>query len=183
MKAVIQRHVASSKARKLVPKRFASHAGSAPRGYSIAIGPAWLHSAFAKMKHLGSVGVLLVALTVSGAEVSGTNGTAADPMLRLYEQIYEQLTNEKGAITNEEMMKMPIAREAIVYKAFGGVWNSVSAPTITAPEALASVQAFVATNGWNMQTGGLLFTYGLDKPKPRFTTLNFLGSRTTEFST
>src|SRR5205814_8197349 len=27
------------------------------------------------------------------------------------------------------------------------------------------VQAFIATNGWNMQTGNFVFTYGLEKPK------------------
>lgn len=119
------------------------------------------------MKRLVPVGILLVTVTLTGAaEASVTNGAVGNALLRMYDQIYERLVNEKGTVTNTEMIKMPIAREAVVYKAFGLEWDGVPAPTVTGPEALAAVRAFVATNGWNMQTGGLLFTYGLDHPKP-----------------
>ncbi len=35
-----------------------------------------------------------------------------------------------------------------------GGWDAMSPPDIHGTNALASVQAFVATNGWNMQTSG-----------------------------
>lgn len=31
---------------------------------------------------------------------------------------------------------------------------------------MTAVESFIATNGWNMHTGALVFTYGFDKPLP-----------------
>src|SRR3954463_2397563 len=38
---------------------------------------------------------------------------------------------------------------------FGPYWDSVPSPTITGSNRMAAVEAFVATNGWNMSTGVL----------------------------
>jgi hypothetical protein len=119
------------------------------------------------MKCIATVWVVLVSFSVSGAaEVSATNSAAAASLFRFYDQIYDCLVNEAGAITNDEMIKTPIARNVIIYKAFGLRWDAVPAPTMAGTNALAAVQAYVATNGWNMQTGGLLFTYGREEPRP-----------------
>lgn len=42
----------------------------------------------------------------------------------------------------------------------GGRWDSISPPDIKTPVALAAVEAFVATNGWNMQPIGPVFEGG-----------------------
>jgi hypothetical protein len=48
----------------------------------------------------------------------------------------------------------------------GGSWQERSAPDIRGPRAMIGVEDFVATNGWNMHTEGLLFSYGLVKTQP-----------------
>ena len=39
-------------------------------------------------------------------------------------------------------------------------WESMSAPDVGDTNAMAAVESFIATNGWNMHSGGLAFTYG-----------------------
>lgn len=43
-------------------------------------------------------------------------------------------------------------------------WEGMSAPDVTGVDAMAAVESFVAVNGWNMQTNGVLFAYGFDHP-------------------
>jgi hypothetical protein len=78
--------------------------------------------------------------------------------------LYQRFLNEAGRTDD------PIARrlfdQLVLHPSFGLGWDEVPAPTLRGTAALASVQAFVATNGWNMQTGRLLFTYGLEKVQP-----------------
>ena len=45
-------------------------------------------------------------------------------------------------------------------RVFGPYWFSTPSPTIAATNAMAAVDAFLATNGWNMSTGGVSFTWG-----------------------
>lgn len=49
---------------------------------------------------------------------------------------------------------------AIVHPGFGLGWREIPPPTLRAPKAMSAIDAFVATNGWQMVTGGLLFSYG-----------------------
>jgi hypothetical protein len=53
----------------------------------------------------------------------------------------------------------------IVHPSFGLHWDEVPAPTLIGSNAMQEVDAFIATNGWNMQTGGLDFAF--DPPKTK----------------
>src|SRR5688572_18078968 len=44
-------------------------------------------------------------------------------------------------------------------------WDKVAKPLAT-PNAMAGVEAFLRTNGWQMQTGGVLFFSVGDKMRP-----------------
>jgi len=48
----------------------------------------------------------------------------------------------------------------------GGRWDSMPGPDVNGQTALAAVESFISTNGWNMHTNGLVLTYGLEKPVP-----------------
>ena len=45
----------------------------------------------------------------------------------------------------------------IVDPSFGLRWDEVPAPTLVGSNAMSAVNAFVATNGWNMQTNDCIF--------------------------
>jgi hypothetical protein len=103
------------------------------------------------MKRLEIFGVLLLGLTASGAgEVTATNDTEAAQWQKIYERF------RADGITNvEEMMKIPIFRAIVVHPAFGIASDEVPPPTLTNSSAMASVSAFIATNGWSMHTDSL----------------------------
>lgn len=104
------------------------------------------------MKSLSSFTVLLVGLAVAvAADPAATNETQAAQ----WERIYNRIRTEMGITNVEEMMKIPIFRAKIVHPAFGFFWDEVPPPTLTNSSALASVNAFIATNGWNMHANSL----------------------------
>ncbi len=70
-------------------------------------------------------------------------------------------------------MLAPLFKSGIALAALTGVcgcgngtWQARSAPDIRGPSAMSAVMQFVATNGWSMHTGGVLFTYGGIKTLP-----------------
>jgi len=103
------------------------------------------------MKTFVTFVVLLFSVALSpAAGLAGTNDAEAAQ----WQRIYERLRTEMGITNVEEMMKIPIFRDAIVHPAFGIYWDEVPPPTLTNASAMASVNAFVATNGWTMQKDG-----------------------------
>ncbi len=46
----------------------------------------------------------------------------------------------------------------VVHPSFGYRWDEVPAPTMTGSNAMAAVDTFVATNGWDMQRDGIVFS-------------------------
>ena len=46
---------------------------------------------------------------------------------------------------------------------YGLRWDSVSRPTIKGAKAMVPVATFIQTNGWNMQTNALIFSYGTER--------------------
>jgi len=63
------------------------------------------------------------------------------------------------SFTNEEAKTglRAVFESVIVDPSFGLEWDEVPAPTMAGPDALAAVNSFVATNGWNMQTNDCIF--------------------------
>lgn len=88
---------------------------------------------------------------------------------RLFQRFLAGL-REFGMVTNMDTTNLAMARlifdGMVVHPSFGLRCDSVPAPTVRGTNALASVEAFVATNSWNMHRGRLIFGFGLEKPKP-----------------
>ena len=104
------------------------------------------------MKRLAAFGLLLLAFALSeAAEVTATNDAEAAQ----WQKIYERFRTEMRITNVEEMMRIPIFRAKIVHPAFGIYWDEVPGPTLTNGSAMASVNAFIATNSWNMHTNRL----------------------------
>ena len=45
----------------------------------------------------------------------------------------------------------------VVHPSFGYRWDEVPAPTMTGSNAMAAIDEFIATNGWDMQKDGIVF--------------------------
>jgi hypothetical protein len=104
------------------------------------------------MKLLATFCMLLTGgLALSGAaELTNTNDIEAAQWQRIYERF-----RANGTTNVEELMKIPIFRVIVVHPAFGIRWDEIPPPTLTNVSAMASVGAFVATNGWTMHTSSL----------------------------
>ncbi len=80
---------------------------------------------------------------------------------RPYESISTQLK-----ITNAADPSFRILVELMcVHPILGTTWDGIPPPTMTGSNAMGSVNAFIATNGWNMHEGRLIFTWGVERPK------------------
>jgi hypothetical protein len=117
------------------------------------------------MMRFAMFAVQLFSLALAtAAEVTVTNETEAAQ----WQRIYERMRTEMGITNAEDMMKkIPLLRARIVHPAFGIYWDEVPAPTMTSTAAMAAVNAFVSTNGWDMQTDGIVFLspFAPDKSK------------------
>ena len=96
---------------------------------------------------------MLGVVLSEAADVTATNDMEAAQ----WHRIYERMRTEMGITNVEEMMKIPLFRERIVHPAFGIYWDEVPAPTMTGTTGMSAVEAFVATNGWDMQKDGVVF--------------------------
>jgi len=69
-------------------------------------------------------------------------------------------------ITNDDDPFSRILFELMyVHPILGTTWDGIPPPTMTGSNAMGSVNAFIAANGWNMHDGRLIFTWGVDRPK------------------
>ena len=105
------------------------------------------------MMRLAIFGVLLIGLLAEAAEVTVTNVTEAAQ----WQRIYQRIRTEMGITNVDEMMRIPLFRAKIVHPAFGIYWHEVPAPTMAGASAMTAVDAFVSSNGWDMQTDGIVF--------------------------
>jgi len=102
------------------------------------------------MKGLPALVVWLLALArCSAADPVTTNDREAAQWQRIYERL------EKRGITNAQaFLKSDLGKQCVVHPAFGIDWDEVPPPTLTNSSAMAAVNTFIATNGWNTYTGG-----------------------------
>lgn len=104
------------------------------------------------IKPLVFIALLLLLQTSSFAADTKVKGdTESEQWLR----IAERMRVEMGITNYLELTNMPLMRNLIVHPAFGIYWDEIPSPTLTNSNAMASVNAFIVTNGWNMETGGM----------------------------
>jgi len=119
------------------------------------------------MMRIAIFGILLFGRVLAEADdvTTVTNGVEAAQ----WQNIYERMRTEMGIPDTSNMMKqLPMLRASIVHPAFGLYWNEVPAPTMTGTNAMAAVDAFVSTNGWDMQTDGIIYLSPLAPDKSKF---------------
>ena len=132
------------------------------------------------MKSLMILMVLVFSvLGIFGADTSTvTNDSESVQQEKLFQRFLKEMRGDKSITpTNFDYSFMtnydtPHFREyffkvVVVHPSFGLYWDEVPPPTMTGTSAMAKVEAFVATNGWFMQTnGGVFDTFGHKKSKP-----------------
>jgi len=114
----------------------------------------------------------LIAINCLAADNALTNSSPADQKEQLYQRFLKEMqqsiqemqkldpSNDLNlSFTNAERqaaLRM-VFESAIVDPSFGLSWDEVPAPTLVGSNAMAAVDSFVATNGWNMQTNNCIF--------------------------
>ena len=122
------------------------------------------------MKTLATGAIWLVwIVSVLGAEPSVDAPSEAEQRERLFQRFLAE-TRESGMPINMDTTNLAMSRFVfngmVVHPSFGLRWDEVPPPTLTDSSAMAGVNAFSATNGWNMHSNRLIFSYGLDDPHP-----------------
>lgn len=129
------------------------------------------------MKRLVIFAALSLAVIGAFAETTNSEEGEAAQMEQLYQRYLKEMRDlQSKAPTNFDASFLtncdtPFFREyfkqMVVHPSFGYSWDEVPAPTLTTPNAMAAVEAFISTNGWEMQTDGVVFCspYSPDKSK------------------
>ncbi len=122
-------------------------------------------------RFLNVIAFSFVAINSFAADNTVTNDSPTAQKERLYQRFVKEMqqkmqgmqqldpTNADLSFTNAEGQAALrfVFESAIVDPSFGLRWDEVPAPTLAGPDALSAVNAFVATNGWNMQTNDCIF--------------------------
>jgi hypothetical protein len=120
---------------------------------------------------LDVIAICFIAINSFAADNAVTNDSPAAQKERLYQRFVKEMqekmqemqkvdpSNLDLSFTNaEEQSALRMVFEtAIVDPSFGLEWDEVPAPTLVGSNAMSSVNWFVATNGWNMQTNDCIF--------------------------
>jgi hypothetical protein len=105
---------------------------------------------------------LQMAVRIFAADGTDTNESEAVQWEKLYQRHVKEMRDlASKAPTNEDVsyitnsLNTPFDREQfnqmVVHPSFGLHWDEVPAPTMGDSNAMATVDAFIATNGWDMQ--------------------------------
>ena len=124
------------------------------------------------MRHfLVIIAFTFIATNLFAADNTLTNNSPEAEKERLFQRFVKEMqqrtqemqkldpTNLDLSFTNPEgqaALRM-VFESAIVDPSFGLNWDEVPAPTILGSNAMAAIDSFVATNGWNMQTNDCIF--------------------------
>lgn len=130
-------------------------------------------------RFFGAIALCLIVIPAFATDNTMTNQSAAAQEEQLYQRMLKEMREElKNAPTNFDSsfltnMETPLYRKiflsTIVDPSFGYRWDEVPAPTFVGSNAMSAGNAFVATNGWNMQTNDYVFDNifdDQDKSKP-----------------
>jgi hypothetical protein len=125
------------------------------------------------MKTVASFGILTLCLTsLWAAEPPLHTSSEAEERERLFQRLVGEILaemRETETFTNQALsasnLDNPLIRQVfsqmIVHPSFGLRWDETPAPTVRDKNAMAAVEAFIATNGWSMHTGSFVPGYGL----------------------
>ena len=113
---------------------------------------------------LNIIAFCAIASSSFAGEDAPTNDSPAAQKERLYQRFLKEMQKSDPSdpdlsSTNAEAQAAfrHVFESVIVDPSFGLKWDEVPAPTIAGSNALAAVNSFVATNGWNMQTNDCIF--------------------------
>ena len=122
------------------------------------------------MKTLAWLGTFMLMFSVAFATDASTTNTVAIEREKLFQRFIAEMRKNRESTNTLSINSEPAMRllfdQAIVHPSFGFLWDEVPSPTLKGPNSMTSVYAFIATNGWNMHTGGLVISYGFEKPQP-----------------
>ena len=119
-----------------------------------------------------------IGMGVAAADTNAfTNETEAVQMERLFQRFVKEMHDQQSKVpTNVDIsyfkhFETPefhtVFTQMVVTPSFGYRWDTVPAPTMTGTNTMASVDAFIATNGWEMQKDGAVFSaFGSSQEKP-----------------
>ena len=111
-------------------------------------------------------------IAINSFAADNTNDSPAAQKERLYQRFVKEMqemqksapSNLNLSFTNEAALRV-VFESMVVDPSFGLRWDEVPAPTLQGSNAMSAVNAFVATNGWNMQTNDCLFDCVRDEDK------------------
>jgi len=121
--------------------------------------------------------VVCILRGLVAADLTVTNDTKEIQQERLLQRFLKEVKKwQSEAPTNFDVSYMKyyytpefreyFFKEMVVDPTFGYRWDEVPAPTMTGTNAMAAVYGFIATNGWDMQKDGYIFSITADKSKP-----------------
>jgi hypothetical protein len=107
----------------------------------------------------------LILLSAHSFGLAADTNAFKDPELeKLYQRFVREMKAAQSNLPADERITnfdTPFMREdfkrTVVHPSFGLRWDEVPAPSMTNINAMAEVDAFVATNGWNMETNNCAF--------------------------
>jgi hypothetical protein len=136
-------------------------------------------------RFLNVIAFSFITINCFAADNTVTNDSPSAQKERLYQRFVKEMqqkmkemqkldpSNSDLSFTNAEAQASLrfVFESAIVDPSFGLGWDEVPAPTLVGSNAMSAVNAFVATNGWNMQTNDWVFDdisgdNNQAKPKP-----------------
>jgi len=113
--------------------------------------------------------IIFIATISFAADNTLTNDSPAAQKERLFQRFLKEMQQsmqEMGQTNDPDLSSTNAEAQAalrrvfdsmIVDPSFGLKWDEVPTPTLTGSNALAGVDAFIAANGWNMQTNEYIF--------------------------
>jgi len=109
------------------------------------------------------VGFSLIAACAFAGDGTTTNESEAVQREKLFQRALKEMREEQSREPSNSILRSlnwdtPGGREVfnqmVVHPSFGYRWDEVPAPTMTGSNAMAAIDSFIATNGWDMQKDG-----------------------------
>src|SRR6185295_14719911 len=92
-------------------------------------------------------------VTFAAVLLLSAHAFAAESEEQQWRRIEKRMRIERGITNFLQHTNIPIIRDSITHPSFGIWWHEVPPPNVTNHSAMVTVNAFIATNGWKMQTG------------------------------